>query len=277
MKPEIILGDFSHAIRNAAQKELPTATYYADIFHLFHDNRKWLRRSGISKAECSIIINQLRHVVTRRSYLDVMPCLSQFKEKWRKVHPDYIEYFIRTWEARVDQWCLASRPAEAPTGDNIHEAYHRRLKHHVFRGRLKLDLIAILDLLHKEAEHWKNIVLSEGLLQRLSHEVNQRANTRSEPLREPRVHVPTLSDGTCVMIEADSDNEEPAAVDFTFVSRVPLPDAEPPAAAEVAAPVSALLRLGGLSWCRWCEMPAEEVLAPVHKETLFAVLRTHVW
>lgn len=218
LKPLIVLRDFAYPIKNAITHVWPTVLNVGDLFHFLHDNRKWLTSAQVTAKEA--ILTDLRRLAIETDSMKFITMLKAWEERYR-AHTSYMEYFKRTWSGRIDEWSLASRSSEYPSGDQPLEAYHLRLQMHVFNGTTERDLLSVISCLDKEAQHWEKIISSPQLLEKLQKEKERRAASRFHTVAE----LMEQEDDIEKLLEAESAVQMSTTSPTTSSVGAPTPDA----------------------------------------------------
>lgn len=181
--PTAWLVDFETALDTALRNEFPDAKIYGDEFHFHKCNIDWMRKHG-GQDDIPTLVNLLRFLTNSpKEMLD--DDITTFRTFWTGRRSEYAQYFETNWLKRfpVRKWALCHRDSDTPSGDQILEAFHIRLKDVVFQNNLQRKFDTAVALIWEEALYSDKIATSPGLLQERQKQVSttskqsQRAKT----------------------------------------------------------------------------------------------------
>ncbi len=174
-KPVYIVTDYELALQNACRENFSeTASVLGDSFHFLQANRRWLSQHHCPSIDT--VVEQLRQLLVLPDKTSFDTQLQRYQSQWLQTMPDYAAYFRREWTEvhQTTTWALHSR-RNAPSGDQLLEAWHNALKSALYKPQQDLDVVA--DFLHREWRYYFNIVSVPMLLEQRLKEVNTTNRT----------------------------------------------------------------------------------------------------
>lgn len=241
MEVHIVLGDFEGPMRDAANTVFPRAQILGDSWHFYHDNCKWMNMNG-GHANVGELNKQLHELLNAPSLLEFRQVQDQFVRYWSKAFPSYVNYYLKQWNRNVAiaSWAAFGRPPTAPTGDQIMEGWHNRIKRIDFTRKTAIDFAAVA--LYNELTYWLSIHKNSNLEEARVIEItkNKSKNTRTV-LRHyiPRSteQLPSSASLYPAVLASSTTSSVPAASGAP-TSAAPAPVAPIPAASVAPAPVA---------------------------------------
>jgi hypothetical protein len=129
--PTVVMGDYEEALKTGTKIVFSGASYYGDSFHFLQANLRWLRQHSADKEQRAKAMNHLKILWASPTQELFKNNLELFIGIWSEINKDYLQYFQEQWVKRVKPTVWAYFPrvnAKFPSGDQISEGYHRRLK-----------------------------------------------------------------------------------------------------------------------------------------------------
>eukprot|EP00027_Filamoeba_sp_ATCC50430_P003466 CAMPEP_0168543252 /NCGR_PEP_ID=MMETSP0413-20121227/1785_1 /TAXON_ID=136452 /ORGANISM="Filamoeba nolandi, Strain NC-AS-23-1" /LENGTH=430 /DNA_ID=CAMNT_0008573189 /DNA_START=127 /DNA_END=1416 /DNA_ORIENTATION=- len=162
MHPAVIFLDFEQALRNAL-RTIFGSQMYGDFFHFMQANVHWLQRNGFSDRIGDIVLS-LR-ILWNSPAAQFNSNLGLFRSIYEHSCAPYWDYFNNQWVSLTKPafWAKYPRPDELPSGDNIIEAWHHRLKK--LNNERSLSIPKLLLFLEQEAQYWVNALQHPHLSQ----------------------------------------------------------------------------------------------------------------
>jgi len=170
MQPQGIFLDFETALKNALVKTFPQIPIYGDRFHFMQANLRWLSQHKLSEY-AEEVKTDLQNMWKADSLAGFCVLLKKFETTWKvKAYP-YWSYFEAQWVKQIKPafWARYGRGASMPTGDNILERWHGRVKE--ICNRRHQSPIYLLSWLVEEGEYFHRVLNTPHLLADLHREM----------------------------------------------------------------------------------------------------------
>lgn len=162
MRPAAIFGDFEKALRNAVEYAMPHVLYFGDYWHFLHDNALWMNKNG-GHFYIKPLMAQLRILYQSENFITFQQNYALFATFWQQQFSAYAVYFEKEWIKATGPsiWASFGRPKGLPTGDNVLEGWHNRIKQQT--NYLHLSTDRVVKLLQDEFKYWYAVLNSPVL------------------------------------------------------------------------------------------------------------------
>ena len=131
-------------------------------------NVRWFQRNK-AKEHINVAVESLHILWKSKNQAEFVENLLYFKSMWRSICQPYL-YFESQWlKARPPvEWAAYGRSSSMPSGDNISEAWHNRLKRST--SRRKMTVNEMLLWLSEEAKFFYTLHEDESIRSPYLHE-----------------------------------------------------------------------------------------------------------
>jgi len=177
LDPVAVLGDFEEALESAVHGVLTNSTWYSDYFHFIQTNTRWLKKHDGNEDHTTILVPHLRILYQSNNADELYNNLTRFGGFWMDHHPSYWDYFKRNFGSNglhpPAKWARYSRPVRIPSGDQMLEEWHFRLKSSFMMSKQN-PIDHVVQQLHNEWLYYSKIIASQDLLYQKWVEVGQK-------------------------------------------------------------------------------------------------------
>ncbi len=137
------------------------------------------------------VVPHLRSLYSARNAQDLAQNLELFYSYWEGRNVSFKNYFVRNWGPNgvhpPSKWCIYARPSSVPSGDQLLESWHAKLKHHSSNIVTKKDAIDhVAQLLFNQWDYYWKTLNSEDLMNQYQEKVarDQRKTTNRVTLKD---------------------------------------------------------------------------------------------
>ena len=133
-QPNVVMTDDDNTSFNAFRNVFGSNIHFLCKWHV---KRAWKNKLPLVGGAQEDVYQALDLLIEERDVETFHRLLDGFEQQYSKLHPTFMEYFVKTYVGRVEKWAMCYRDFEhAATDTNMFvEAFHNRLKTHYMDRR----------------------------------------------------------------------------------------------------------------------------------------------